>query len=183
MQKTYRPSLSQTLLLPTYNAQHCNPQALCEDLVGTTQNQRICFWTLSNNSKAIISGWKTRSNPIGPTSNPKERPMRPVVTCFLLELCRYPLNPIHSKVDNIVRDNLAIPSFSWTALLCLTKAQLSDHIYSHEKLGTIGMFPSVCHWQKERSVMFENKVFICLKKKYVCQIFPDKERQSDFLSN
>jgi len=31
--------------------------------------------------------------------------------------------------------------------------------------------------------MFENKVFICLKKKYVCQIFPDKECKSDFLSN
>lgn len=45
------------------------------------------------------------------------------------------------------------------------------------------MFPSVCHWQKERSVMFENKVFICLKKKYVCQIFPDKEHMAKFLSN
>lgn len=31
--------------------------------------------------------------------------------------------------------------------------------------------------------MFENKVFICLKKKYVCQIFPDKGYKANFLSN
>lgn len=31
--------------------------------------------------------------------------------------------------------------------------------------------------------MFEYKVFICLKKKYVCQILPDKECKSNCLSN
>lgn len=89
--------------------------------------------------------------------------------------------PSQDQVENMDMENLAIPSFSWTALLCVRRAPVWDHIYSHEKLGTIGMFPSVCHWQKERSVMFENKVFICLKKKYVCQIFPGKGGRFFFL--